>query len=571
MPPTMFQVSRGNNSFETIAFKLRTNPYPWCVTPLDFIGYWRAQPFRPFRVCLKNEAGARAHELRVVQPLQIAMSPNMQTVMLALDDEAVSFRVEEIERCEWIEPEGDRGAAVESIPGESRWTNAVDTRQAVTEYRADAGTPVFMSFTTTDGHRLVQVSIDNMEGRSCFTTAGTRWDIHGIETFENGCTLYLHHLDNPLSEQRVIVWPASNGTFETFAEAQDFSALYSELRARDRAFNAEPRDFRPPESYFRDIVPRPKETVYRRNWWEKDEPDDKERYIIKLGIDEVGPHHWASAPRVVDTATKEVLFDLWNTQWDLCGIVGSSGETLEAVRESDRAEAADKSVDTETSDGEEQEAPTIRLTPPWTFELRHFPDGDEVVTATLDPKSKTATIRGITPMPLSFFEQCLKNYSLCQYWEWLWEMLRAGPRQPEQPLYSHTLTGGYILELWPGPASIALPFLQFRLLEPGESESMPGRVLLDMRGSAWSADLQLIAEEPKLILEFFTGDNHGRCEYTRHALVLDLPSRRVRCERLEGSTALGVLHSLTQTARNAQWFCEGLAESFARGRMIPLP
>lgn len=536
------------------------------MTPLDFIAFWHAQPFRPFRIHLNKDATAPTRELAIVQPLQIAMSPNMQTVMLALDDTAVSFKVEQVDRCEWIEVEdGDQNR----VPGIGFRIPAAESRNPDPGTRSrpplDPGTPVFMSFTSTDGHRLVQVSIDNSDGRSCFTTAGTRWDIHGLESFENGCSLYLHHLDNPTFEQRVIIWPSSNGTFETFAEALDFGALYTELKSRDRTFNAEPHDFVAPESYFKDIVPRPKHSNYRRNWWEKDEPGDADRFIIKLGIDEVGPHHWASAPRVIDTVTEDVLFDLWNTKWDLCGIGGSGPSPAEPTSDQPPTPPTSPAAPSEPSE------PTIRMPPPWTFELRHFPEGREIVILTVDPKAKTASFKKNTPLPLAFFEQCLKNYSLFEKWEWLNAMLTRGPCPPTEPLYRHVLPGGYILELWPGPTSLSLPFVQCRVMEPGQSESTPGRVLLDLRGSVWSVDVRLWSNESKLILEFFTSDNQGRCEYTRHALILDLPSRRVTCERLEGSTSIGVLHNLAQKARNAEWFIEDITKSFAKGKSIPLP
>ncbi|MBC7772273.1 MAG: hypothetical protein H7210_07255, partial [Pyrinomonadaceae bacterium] len=142
----------------------------------------------------------------IFQPLQIAMAPNMQTVMLALDDEAISFKVEHIERCEWIEL-GDASAGFHSGNPDSQTRTLITETPAPHTYSQDPGTPVFMSFTSTDGHRLTQVSVDNRQGRSCFTTAGTRWDIHGLESFENGRSVYLHHLDNPTLEQRVIIWP----------------------------------------------------------------------------------------------------------------------------------------------------------------------------------------------------------------------------------------------------------------------------------------------------------------------------------------------------------------------------
>jgi hypothetical protein len=78
---------------------------------------------------------------------------------------------------------------------------------------------------------------------------------HKVEQFENGTTLYLHHLDHPTVEQRIMLWPPDKGTFESFAEAMPPSKLAAELRRRDARLSAKPaKAVKPPADYLRGIV-----------------------------------------------------------------------------------------------------------------------------------------------------------------------------------------------------------------------------------------------------------------------------------------------------------------------------
>ena len=72
--------------------------------------------------------------------------------------------------------------------------------------------------------------------------------------------------------------------------------------------------------------------------------------------------------------------------------------------------------------------------------------------------------------------------------------------------------------------------------------------------------------DPKFADRKISGNNAGF-----HRITADLPSRRVTCDTIKGSTSLGVLHAIAQKARGSKWFCEELEETFARGKSMPLP
>jgi hypothetical protein len=83
----------------------------------------------------------------------------------------------------------------------------------------------FQKTFTPEGILVVQASLELSDGQTVLVTAGTRWNVHGIEQFENGVSLYLHHLDHPMVEQRIIFWPPDRGTPESFDSAMPVDTL----------------------------------------------------------------------------------------------------------------------------------------------------------------------------------------------------------------------------------------------------------------------------------------------------------------------------------------------------------
>src|SRR5262249_8977414 len=150
-----------------------------------------------------------------------------------------------------------------------------------------------------------------------------RWNLHGVEQFENGTSLYLHHLDHPTVEQRIILWPPDKGTFESFAEALSTSALAEELKQRDAKLAAKSeKPVEPPADYFRKIAVEWK-LAERDGWAEAFGEDiaamDPARYefVLVPRVAEGGSE--VRNPCLTDIMKEEIIFNLVDTDWDAAG------------------------------------------------------------------------------------------------------------------------------------------------------------------------------------------------------------------------------------------------------------
>lgn len=479
------------------------------MTPLEFVNLWRASPFRPFRIFVKGRT------FDVAEALQVAMSPNMRLVTLALDSGAVSFSIDDIEGAEPL---------MAPAPPEPAPTPAAAPAPAV--YTPDAGRVGLVDF-ELPGERLTSVSVHARDPSRSFTTQGTRWDVHGLETFENGRTLYLHHLDDPTRVQRVILWPDTNkGTFDSFSEAMSLGALRRELEERDKAHIAGKTNPEPPANYFESLKPKP---VYQHptgRWWEEGQPDPPDRFRAEATHSEVGRHRFVSAPRLIDSRQNRVLLDLEGTSWS---------------------------------------APMPQGPPPWELMFMYGDEDGRSFTLKVDPAAGTIEYRHRVS-PLAWFQTQLLNYWLYEQWDWLLQALAAGPREATEPLLRHfSSAGGCIIELWPGASEVPVPFLQPRL------RSRIGRTLLDMRGTAWGASLHPAYDEPAgecLDMLLWHKDPATRSDAARRRLRIDPISRRVTVPGEPGFTSLGVLHGIVQQAVTPEWLLKDLAEAFARGAAL---
>src|SRR5262249_8421626 len=144
-----------------------------------------------------------------------------QLLVIADDQRAEPLMPEEIERCEVHGPPVSLPEAVGAIPPETLARHAQLLAAALqapaphAEKRSkpafDPGKTRFTSSCAPDGRRIVHAALETRAGKSIFDTAGTQWSVHGVEQFENGTSLYLHHRDHPAQEQRVIIWPPDRG------------------------------------------------------------------------------------------------------------------------------------------------------------------------------------------------------------------------------------------------------------------------------------------------------------------------------------------------------------------------
>lgn len=478
------------------------------MTPLDFVGFWHANPFRPFRILTASAV------FDVHSPLQIAMSPSMQRVSVSLDDAAHSLDVAEILRCESLAPD-PAPAAVPAAP-------QID----LSRYEPDPGSISLLSVTLTDGCSLTHVAVSDRDHNTVFSTAGTRWDIHGVERFENGASLFLHHVDDPTTPRRVLVWPGSGGSIESLAERADAPGLNTALRDLDTQLSASPTDPAPEERYFQDATPAPKPPPKPfRNYWELDRPEpfNAARFTFDTDHTEYGPHRWSEAVRITDTLNKEVILDLFGTRWD-CDIT--------------------------------REPNTHAL----TLCLERHPGS---LSLSIKPDKRTARLLPDGgDVPLDFVNRHLRNFSLYAPVQALRAALLAGPTGSDHPAVVLPDHRAHRIELWAGHADWPTPFLHPRIIAPS------GRVLLDLRGSWWAALVEPDQADTALTMLLWFRDQPGRNEVLSNRLWLDLPSRRVTCRSLPGFTTLGVVHHLAHRSRDPGYFLRDLREAFARGAAL---
>lgn len=531
------------------------------MSALEFISKWKAVPFAPFRVIR-----ADGTTLRITDPGQVAAPSDLRRFVIMTGTGLESLTPDDLESCTIAADLPSPTSAAASAPPAEDPTAAM-MREVLARVERDrlrrsaqlhalgatrAAVPADPATHrgTTPAQWLLSPAVADGTGAPCFSLVGTRFDLHGIEQFENGISLFVHHLDDPLTEHRFIIWPPEQGTLKTFSEAQPLAELAADAARLDAIITDTPTR-EPKETKRFTSPPMAHEPVRQPRAYDDrfgPQPEvDKSRFALTLDALEVARHMMASRPLLTDTLASAPLLDLTATSWD-CEVSGSP------------------------------ESPTLAL--------RHYPDGGRWTTATIDAPARTATIDGSTIIPVRFLQQHLANFGLHHRWHDMLAALRAGPVPLDEPeirihLPSPRLTGGpgdpprptedvggWTVEFWGAGESAPLPFLWPRIVR-GDGVS-----LLDWRGAPFGAGI-IAWNKPGLAgLTFHPviADARERQKNRRNVwIVIDLPSRRVTSAMLPGSTSLGVLHHLGRTCRTLSWFLQDLEEALARGIQLPLP
>lgn len=378
----------------------------------------------------------------------------------------------------------------------------------------------FLVHTQTDGARIVSAGVMDQAGTSCFTTAGLRWDVHGAECFENGVTLWMHHADDPLREIRLLVWPPAEASFETYAEAMPLPEVLEALKRRDAALReaaaATPRPEAAALAPPKQDEPAPCPT-----------PGEGDDFVLEFEHTSVGKNDFAATPHIRNQQTRSAVLDLRGTRWDAAPL--------------------------------EADPPRIRL------RFRRYPRGSETFETVIDPVRVCAHIDGAR-LPLAYFERLLRNYPAHGDWEALLEAFRDGPARPGAPELSLSAAEGRCrVELWPGVHGAPLPFLVPRILGPNAS------VQLDLRNSAWGAQIEIWKDAPKLTFQLLHQAPREREALLNHWFVADLLARRITCRGIPGATAFAALQQAAHACTAPSVLLDRITEAMARGVGIPLP
>jgi hypothetical protein len=501
------------------------------MTVQDFITIWQAQPFRAFRMYTTRG------EFDVKYPMGAALTPDLRVAVVVDDTHARTFALDEIKRCEAFGQPMSLVEVMGAIPAETlvRHVQLISTAQASSEpdtvkpsYSFDPGTISLLGAHAADGVHLVHTIVQTREGVQMLSTVGTRWNLHGVEQFENGTSLYLHHLDHPTVEQRIILWPPDKGTFESFGEALSASALEEELRQRDAKLAARPeKPVEPPPEYFRKIAVEWK-LAERDGWAEAFGEDaaamDPARYEFVLVPHVAEGGREVRNPCLTDIMKEEIVFNLVETDWDAAGV------------RDDRT---------------------------WHVSLRHASGKGKETTLHIDGDRRGATIdQDSTLLPLGWIERHLRNFALYQSWNPMHNALLGGPVKPKQPDVSVPLLNGFLLELWAGEPRFSTPFLQPHIIDA------EGRTVLDLRATTWSATVRADEKHPVVTLVFLSGEQGVRGAISRYPLEFDLISHRVTCPNLEGSTSIGMVQAMVRRVRGVQWMLEEIPKWFEKGRNV---
>lgn len=502
------------------------------MTLQEFVALWQARPFRAFR--LHTAGGVFA----VDYPLAATLVPAQDAVALVQGPRIQLVPLATIERTDIHGPPLDPAAAIAAISPERLARDAQLLAQAQADGApepepgppaTDPGRVETQASRGADGRHLVHATLVARDGRALFSTAGTRWNLHGHERFDNGTTLYLHHLDHPTVEQRILVWPPDAGTFDSFAEAMPLAKLRRELERRDARLRRRPaRPVTPAAAWFREIIP-----VYpepyddgRARMFGRDE-DDFERFEFRLVERPTDGGRIVRNPCLIDVAAEKILFQLIDTDWD--------GEIVR--------------------DGEE-----------FVFTLEHAGPSRATVRFIVDPRRLSARMaEDGRPWPLGFFERSLHNFALHEKWDLLRAALHVGPPGPRQPDLVLPFAGDFRVEFWSARAWFPLPFLQPHFVAPD------GRSLLDLRTTAWAAVVRIRPGTQQVRLRLVSHEDKDRLAEPRLELAVDLISHWVTAAGLPGSTSLGMIQAMVRNIRGSKWLAEELPRWMAKGHDVPLP
>ena len=385
--------------------------------------------------------------------------------------------------------------------------------------RHDSGDLRFLKFQNGDGVIVIHVDVHDREGETMISTAGTRWNLHGVESFENGTSLYLHHLDNPTAEQRIILWPPDRGTFNSFTEATNTVELQKELNRRDARWTRQPaKVWEASLTYLKQIFPK-----YRIR--ERDpraaafgDPPDPHRF--QMVADPNPP-----AVQVLDRLIDRVIFDLVGTEWQ-CLNWGNPAPTHLQLRYGSQGRSLDLAID-------------------W-----------EVLTA--GPGTDPAAL------PLGFVHRQLVNYQLHENWELLLQALTAGPTLLGKPEYHLPAPAGFQIELWSADPRIQLPYLQPRIL--GQNAG----TLLDLRDSHWGARTRTSPDSMTVNLHFFSAAPGPRQDSAALEVDIDLVTHRVTSPHFPGWMPLGRLQEQVRNVRGEKWLLEDLPVRLNQGLSVGL-
>lgn len=506
------------------------------MTLADFIAVWQAQPFRAFR--LHTARGV----LTINYPLVAALSPDMSVWIISGNEQVEEIALDEIARVEIYGEPVSLADAINAISPEvlarnaQLMANAQKRREqrdgpTVVESRFDPGTVSFLSARSKNGVHVVQASVSTRDGHPIFNTAIGRWNLHGVEQFENGTSLYLHHLDDPTTEQRVIIWPPDRGTLESFAEAKSLQALRDDLSERDARLTARlTKPEKPPPSYYREILPDyPAVIPDGQSEAYGEDPDDRDmdRFEIHLVPRKLGDGASVNNPCLVDVPSEKFCFDLTETAWDATFKRGTD---------------------------------TIALT------LSYAGKKLKKLKLTIDPYRRCACMKGVEgELPLAFIERELRNYELYESWPLLIDALRTGPDRFKQPDVVLPLTQGLTAEMWAGETRFPLPFLQPRLL------NSDGQPLLDLRATTWAAYVTGEKTGSVVSLRLLSHERKNRHVDPRWELLIDCVTQRVVCRGYEGATTVGMIQSMLRRVRGVEWLHKELPQWLEKGRPLPAP
>jgi hypothetical protein len=502
------------------------------MTIQEFISIWQAQPFRAFRMHARNGV------INVHYPMAVALTPRMQLAAITDDARVEILDLQDIEKCEAFGPPAAIADILAAIPPIELARNAQLLSEALSsatpvgeEPLPNAVVPLrvyLQDSHTPEGIHFLHAALELPDGKVVLSTAGTRWNLHGIEHFENGTSLYLHHLDHPTVEQRIIFWPPGQGTFDSFAEAMPATALAKELHRRDEELSAKPaQPLKPPASYFRDIDREwpIEEKDGREEAFGEDSPAmDPLRFELASVVRELKDGRSIQNPCLTDIMQEEILFNLVDTDWDA------------SARQDGRN---------------------------WSLSLRHVPHPGQTVTLYIDLDRRAAMIdTDSTLLSLGWIERHLRNFALYESWNAMHDALRRGPTKRKQPDLVIPLAEGFRAELWAGVPLYPLPFLQPHILDPN------GNTVFDLRNTFWSAAIRSDGNVPKVILILSSGERSDRDLTSEYPLNLDLISHRVTCASLEGFTTIGMLQGVVRGVRGVKWMLEELPKWFAKGKSV---